>query len=146
MSHIAAYKTKIKVNPLKDKDAKLNDPTWQLLKAAVEATADEIGGEVTDTIIDYYGTRQPCEFAIVTPDFKRGVGIDVSPIDGRVSFAYDSYGDRPGICERVTQLVTQNYTAMAVARALKEMHYEVDYDESRDQRYGEKMVLIRGVM
>lgn len=144
MSIISSYSTKIKVTPRSMRGAgKGNDPTWQLLHEAVIAAAEELGGEVRSEITDYAGQVKAVDFAIVTPEFQRGVGVVVSP-SGEVRFMWDDYGGYKRQAQRTQDLVTQHYTTMAVAKALRTLHYEVDVQE-RGQG-AERRVMVQGVM
>lgn len=145
MSVVASYSTKIRVTPKHRLSAGEPDPTWELLQAAVEAAAREHGGFVTDEITDYYGTKIPCDFAVVTPDFPRGVGVKVSPITGEVKFVFDAHGDLKKVHKQLCDAVQRNYTALAVARALEAMHYQVELEEE-DVDAPSRRVLVRGVM
>ena len=144
MSIISSYSTKIKVAPRASRGAGAKtDPTWGLLHEAVMATAAELGGEVRSEITDYNGQPRPVDFAIVTPEFTRGVGIVVSP-GGDVRFLFDHYGGYKRQAQRVCDLVTEHYTTLAVSRALCALNYDV---EVREQGEGaERRVMVQGVL
>lgn len=147
MSHIASYKTRIKVNPnCTSESSRRNDPTWRLLREAVEAAAEDLGGRVVTEITDYYARRVPCDFGIITPQWPRGVGIRISPVTGEVTFLYDPYEDRRGAAKKVAETVTQSYTALAVAQALRALNYEVEMDHVAESADGPRAVLVRGVL
>ncbi|MCL5046879.1 MAG: hypothetical protein M1598_08885 [Actinobacteria bacterium] len=112
MSHIASYSTRIRlpVNPGEDLKA---SPAWEVLTGALEVTAREHNGAVTDFISDYYGRRWPCALALVVPEFPLGIGLEVD-------------------------------TAVAVTRALRSLHYQVDLEEFPAGDGGAKRVLIKG--
>jgi hypothetical protein len=114
-----------------------------LLHEAVMAAAEELGGEIRSEVSDYNGSTRACDFAIVTPEFSRGVGITVSP-SGEVRFIYDSYGGLKRQAQKVCDLVTQHYTTLAVTRALRALNYEVDVDEQ--VQGAERRVLVKGVL
>lgn len=144
MSIISSYSTKVKVAPRSARGSGgRTHPTWQLLHEAIIAAAEELGGEVRAEISDYNGSTRACDFAIITPEFGRGVGITVSP-SGEVRFVYDAYGGYKRQAQRVCDLVTQHYTTLAVSRALRALNYEVDVEE---QVHGtERRVMVRGVL
>lgn len=147
MSHMASYKTKLRVNPAcVTRSARQRDQTWKLLHAAAETAARDLGGKVVDAVSDYYGRHVPCDLAVVTPGFPRGVGMRVSPSTGDVTFIYDSYGDYRGVAKQVTDAIVQNYTAMAVAKALQALHYDVEYEETSEKPGRGRTVTVRGVM
>lgn len=144
MSIISTYSTKIRVAPRAARGAGgKTDPTWQLLHEAVMAAAAELGGEVGAQISDYNGTTRACDYSIVTPEFPRGVGVTVSP-SGEVRFAYDPYGGYKRQAQRISELVTQHYTTLAVTRALRALNYEVDLAETVQGT--ERRVLVTGVL
>ncbi|MDP2870983.1 MAG: hypothetical protein Q8P31_00340 [Bacillota bacterium] len=143
MSIISSYSTKIRVAPRAARGVgSRTDPTWQMLHEAVVSVAAQLRGEVRAEISDYNGTTKTCDFAIVTPEFPRGVGITVSP-SGEVRFMYDAYGGYKRHAQRICDLVTQSYTTVAVARALRAMAYEVDIEEHGQG--SERRVMVRAV-
>ena len=147
MSHIASYRTRLKVNHnCTTEHSRQNDPTWRLLREAGEAAAQDLGGQVVSTVTDYYGRHVPVDLGIITPKWPRGVGIRVSPVNGEVSFVYDPYEDRRGAAKKIAETVTQNYTALAVAQALRAMNYEVEMDQIAESDHGARSVLVRGVL
>ncbi len=147
VSHIASYKTRIKLNPnCTSEHARQNDPTWRLMREAIEAAAADLGGQVVTEITDYYSRHVPCDFGIVTPQWPRGVGIRVSPVTGEVTFLYDPYEDRRGAAKKIAETVTQSYTALAVAQALRALNYEVEMDQVTEAADGSRAVLVRGVL
>jgi hypothetical protein len=144
MSIISSYSTRIKVAPRSSRGAGGKfDATWQLLHEAVIAAAEELGGEVRSEITDYAGQSRAVDFAIVTPEFGRGVGIVVSP-SGEVRFMWDDYGGFKRQAQRVQDLVTQRYTTLAVAKALRALNYDVDVQEHGQG--AERRVMVQGVM
>ncbi len=145
MSLLSAYSTQIRVAPPSG-PGRRSHPTWELLRQAVEATAEELGGEVQDSIVDYYGNRVACDFALVTPGFPRGLGVKVSPATGEVRFLYDPYGGYEQQVGRIRDALTQNYTALAVARALAIMNYAVEVEEAKAADEQGKRVVVRGVL
>lgn len=144
MSHIAKYQTKIVLPWLASEALRERDPAWQTLRRAVELAAEELGGHVVPYIVDYYNTATDCDFGIVTPEFRRGVGVQVQPGTGEVRFLYDDYGGYKLQALKICERIQQNYAALAVARALRELNYEVEVSEERDEDGGRRVVL-RGV-
>ncbi len=149
MSHIASYGTKIKVKPgSADGPSSQTDPTWRMLRAAIEAAAQDLGGTIGNYILDYYNNVRSCDFAVITPEFKRGVGIRVSRTTGEVRFLFDPYGDTRGVAKLICDRITQNYTTLAVAKALRELNYDVEVTagDQAEARGGRRDVLVRGVL
>jgi hypothetical protein len=109
----------------------------------VISAAQQLGGEVRSTISDYNGQTKTCDFAIVTPEFERGVGVVVSP-SGEVRFLYDAYGGYKRQTKRICDLITQSYAAIAVARALRSLNYSVELEEQGEG--AEKKVMVSGVL
>lgn len=146
MSVVASYRTKIRLSPEKIVDGEL-DPTWRLMEEAVEATAQELGGRVSDQITDYFGNPVRCTYAVLTPNFPRGVGVRVDR-RGDVTFVYDHYDEQNRGYKRaaseIAERITQNYTALAVAKALAEMEYSVEVDEATEGPSATRAVVVRG--
>lgn len=145
MSLLSAYSTQIRVAPNLGPGTR-SDPTWGLLEKALRVTAEEFGGELKEGIVDYYGNYQACDFALVTLAFPRGLGVKVSPVTGEVRFLYDPYGGYEGHARRLQDALTQNYTALAVAEALRTLNYEVEMEEEVLSGGPEKRVVVRGVL
>jgi hypothetical protein len=120
-------------------------PAWLALKDAVEATAEELGGRVEAEITDYYHQTTPCDFAVVTPAFTRGVGLRANRSTGEVSFLYDDYGGFRHTASEIVSRITQNFAAVAIARALMSLHYDVEFEETRTEK-GKKEVVVRGAL
>jgi hypothetical protein len=146
LSHIASYKTKIKVNAsCETRTAREQDPTWRLLRQAVETAAQDLGGRVTEEITDYYGQRTQVVYGVQTPQWARGVGVKVSPV-GAVTFIYDPYDDYRREARKIAETISQNYATLAVAQALRTLNYEVEMDRSAETPAGTRTVLVRGVL
>jgi len=144
MSVITSYSTRIRVAPRASRGAGTRmDKTWQILHEAVIATAQQLGGEVSSTITDYNGQIRSCDFAVVTPDFPRGVGIVVSP-GGEVRFLYDAYGGYKRQAQKICDSITQSYTTIAVTRALRSLNYDVDIQEQGEGTA--RQVMVTGIM
>ena len=119
-------------------------PGWEILRQAVETVAEERGGRVTHQVTDYFGRQYSVDFGLVTPDFPRGLGIKVSRVTGEVRVMYDAYGGYEGTARSLLESIQQNYSALAVARALQEMHYQVELEEVTGEGEQGKLVLVRG--
>jgi len=144
VSVVSSYRTRIKLAPPESSRTEEGlDPTWRIMAEAVETVAREYGGSAADAVTDYYGQRIHCDFAVITPDFPRGVGVRVEP-SGDVVFVYDHYGGYQKVAAEISERITQNYTALAVARALEEMNYSVEVDEHRERPAGAQAVVVRG--
>ena len=146
MSHVTTFTTEIKLeSALTNGQSLESDPGWSLLEDAVKIAAEELGGQVTTDIRDYYGRKLRCDWGIVTRGFTRGVGVRVSRRDGEVSFAYDSYGGFDVIAEKICEAITQNYTTLAVAEALRSLNYQVNLAEESHPTEGRRF-LVKGVL
>ncbi|MEW6032996.1 MAG: hypothetical protein AB1645_09000 [Bacillota bacterium] len=144
MSVMTTYRTRIRLSPERVVGGEL-DPTWALMQEALEATAQEFGGRLTDRVTDYYGREMRCDFALITPDFPRGIGLRVEP-GGEVTFIYDHYGGYQRVASMLCERITQNYTSLAVARALGEMNYSVEVEETREGPEQARAVVVRGTL
>ena len=146
MSHVSSYKTEIRLESALGQGRSVEeDPGWEILDDAVRATAEELGLEVVHAIRDYYGRSILCDWALTGPSFPRGVGVKVDRTTGEVSFLADTYGGFERVASQIKERVVQNYTAMCVARALKELNYAVEVQEESHPIEGKK-VLVRGVL
>jgi hypothetical protein len=77
LSEIGLFKSRIRLN-LKEYISNIEaSPSFEILKRSLEIVADELGGELTNYVMDSYGRKTQCDLAIVTPAFPRGVGIKI---------------------------------------------------------------------
>ncbi len=150
MSHIATYATQLQLNPVSSRAEAKNDESYQLFLEALEVVAEEYGGRVEDHITDYFGRQRRCTFGLITPMFSAGLGVDVDPKTGRVSFVFDDYGVSQDLIQTLQSRVVQTFTSMAVGRALTDMNYDVEVEEgSLDPNRPanpRRKVTVRGVM
>jgi len=142
LSHISTYRANIRVNPVRGSQ---HDTTWQLLEEAIASVAEEHEGRIDEYVTDYFGRRTRVDFALITPTFRNGVGVNVDPKTGEVRFLYDDYGYQRGVIDSLCEELVQSYTALAVSRALDALNYSVEYEESK-QSAGERRVVVRGVL
>lgn len=148
MSLVSSYKTDIRLTQaLSEGRAVEEDPGWDILDEAVRVTAEEMGGEVSHTIRDFYGRSFYVDWAISTPEIPRGIGVNVDRKTGQVSFVYDAYGYEAYVhlIQEIKDRVIQNYSALAVSKALAVLNYQVDVTEEKLGATG-KRVLITGVL
>lgn len=148
MSLISSYKTDIRLTQaLSEGKSVEEDPGWDILHEAIWAAADEFMGEVSHSVKDFYGRTFYADWAISTPEIPRGIGINVDRKTGQVMFVYDSYGYE-GYERRIQEIkdrVLQNYSALAVSRALSLLNYQVDVAEEKSTVDG-KRVIVTGVL
>lgn len=146
MSHVSSYKTDIKLETATGLGRQVEeDPGWDILSEAVFATAEEFNLDVTHSIRDYYGRSLLCDWALAGPGVERGLGIKVDRNTGEVAFVTDTYGGYERATGEIKERVVQNYSAICVAKALKELNYSVEVDEVKHPLEGKK-VLIKGVL
>lgn len=146
MSHISSYKTDIRLESAIGRGQTVEeDPGWQILNDAILATADELNLDVGHSIRDYYGRSILCDWALVGPLFPRGVGVKVDRATGEVSFVADTYGGYERTAGEIKERAIQNYSALCVAKALRELNYSVEVDEQRHPVEG-KRVFVKGVL
>lgn len=146
MSQIASYDTEICLGQAEPGRSIEELPGWEILRQAVQAVAEEKGGRVTDQVTDYFGRRYDVDFGLVTPEFPRGVGLKVSRATGEVRLMYDAYGGYEGVARSLAEAIQQTYSALAVARALQELNYQVEAEELIDEDTAGKLVVVRGTM
>jgi len=143
MSEIGRYRSRVRIS-LRTKTATftLEDlPAFKVLQRAVELVAREHNGKLTRVVKDYYGRETRCDLAIVTPEFPRGVGVQVNRTDGAVVFVYDQYGGYGHVVQRIVNEITQNYLAIALIRAMKSLGYEV-----KEEPHTQGVITLVGVM
>lgn len=148
MSLVSSYKTDIRLTQaLSEGKPVEEDPGWELLGEAVATTAEEFRGEVSHTIRDFYGRTFYVDWAVSTPEIPRGIGINVDRKTGHVTFVYDAYGYEAHLhlIQEIKNRVVQNYSALAVSRALSMLNYQVDVSEERAASGG-KRVIVTGVL
>ena len=146
VSHVTTLATEIKLETALANGRSIeSDPGWTLLEDAVKIAAEELGGQLTTDIRDYYGRKLRCDWGIVTEGFPRGVGVRVSRSDGEVTFVYDSYGGYETIAEKICEAITQNYTTLAVTEALRSLNYQVNLAEESHPTEGRRF-LVKGVL
>lgn len=119
MSHIATYGTSL---------CQVNS---ELINQTLEIVAEQLGGEKTNSITDYYG-KELTEWngariinGIKTRAAKRGVGITIK--NGVLQFVGDDYGCTKGFAE-LKEEIELTYKKLALARALQELDYEIDIE------------------
>jgi hypothetical protein len=126
MSHFSLIKIKIR------------NPNLAMLKRAVEMAAEEMGGQLTTTIHDYFGRIMECAAAMKSEVFKRGVGVRINE-KGEVEVVGDFWGVPKSEVERFQQLLVRNYTALALQSALAQLGYQVQIQKVQDK------IFVRGV-
>lgn len=142
MSHLSTLKTEIVLATALESGQRVeSDPGFEILKQAVETTAAELGFEVGVFIKDYYARNVRCDFALVGPDFPRGVGVKVSRVTGAVEFVYDAYGGYERKARQICDSIVQNYQTIALARALEMLNYTVEYTEENHPVEGRRVTL-----
>lgn len=144
MSHVSAYQTSVVFRHVKEGGDLEQDPAWAILQDAVRSCAETRGGRVGSTVTDVFGRPVRCDLALALPDFRQGIGLRVDRETGELRFLYDAYGRSPEALRAVTDEILQNFTSIAVARALRELHYEVDLEEHGQGE--QRRVVVRGVL
>lgn len=146
MSHISSYRTDIRLETALGEGRSVEeDPGWEILGEAVLATAEEFNLDVSHSIRDYYGRSIACDWGLTGPLFPRGLGIKVDRNTGEVTFVADTYGGYERNAGEVKERLVQNYSALCVSKALRELNYSVEVDEVSHPVEGKK-VLIKGVL
>lgn len=144
MSHVSAYRTSVVFQHVKGGGSLADDPAWSILQEAVSACAETRGGRVGTAVLDVFGRTVRCDQALALPDFRQGIGLRVDRKTGELQFLYDSYGHSADALRAVTDEILQNFTSIAVARALRDLHYDVDLEEHGAGN--ERRVVVRGVL
>jgi hypothetical protein len=122
MSHFSLIKISIK------------NPILSLLKRAVEQVAREVGAEVVHQIQDYYGrVRGDIIIGLRSNVFHRGVGVILTS-EG-VQLVGDFYKIQQAEVEKLKQMITQTYTALAISDCLTRLGYSVSAQKAQDKIY-----------
>jgi hypothetical protein len=123
MSHFSLIKISIK------------NPILSLLKKAVEEIARELSAETVHQIHDYYGrARTDIVIGLKNNVFRRGVGLIITQ-DGLVQLVGDFYNIPVSEVERLKQMITQTYTALAISDCLTRLGYSVSAQKAQDKIY-----------
>jgi len=111
---------------------KIRNPNLQLLRQVLHDLVKELGGEIVQSITDYYG-RQRSDFLIGvrTPHIPNGVGVRVDE-KGELQLIGDFYG-YGGAVREFQRLLQQNYVASATAMALQRLGYQVTQQKAQDK-------------
>jgi hypothetical protein len=144
MSEQSSYTTEIRVNYAENVSLEANieaNPSMKILWKAVRLAAEDIGGEVTDRIVDCDGKETRCLMAIKAKEYPRGVGITIE--GGRVVYRYDAYGEGAGWGKRIAAAVNQNYTTVAVLMVQEKLGYKVEVRKAEGVG-GRKCVVVTG--
>jgi hypothetical protein len=115
-------------------------PSMKIMRQALEIVAREKGGSVTEDYEDCSGQRTACLIGLKTPQFPRGLGVDVTS-EGKVVFRYDEEGGVGTVAKSLCDDVCRVYATMAVLQAQRKLGYRVS---TRDvtQADGRKLVVI----
>ncbi len=127
MSHIAEYKTDIKLNlGMRNSSLSLN-----VLYKTIKILAEEMKADITNYIETSTVRKEMCMFSLRGKGFERGIGINIG-LGGEIHFTY--YGEYKEIAEDIRKSFEQKYKAVALSFALKELNYGVDVvKEKRDE-------------
>ena len=128
MSHIVEATTSI------------TNPDQTLLRQAVELVAQANQGTVKDHYLSYRGKKQQVNtnLAIFTPRLQRGIGIRLGE-NGELRVVGDPFMVEE-LFKQVQQQIVQMYVSLASIRALQEMGYQTQAQDSEEGR-----VVIQGV-
>jgi len=134
MSEIGWYKSDIKLSDMTTHRSNIEShPCFEILKKSLEMVAKEHKGNLTNYVNSYSGDKTPCNLAINTPEFSRGIGIKIDTNTGEVNFLYDSYGGYEKLVQDLTDEITQNYIAIALIRVMKSRGYRISEEKSEQQ-------------
>jgi len=145
MSQVGVYRSQIRIIAgVKTYASNIEaSPAFQIMQKAMEVVSQQHNGTLSRTVTDYYGRQTECDFAVITQEVPRGVGIKIDRQTGAVNFVFDPYGGYQATAQAITDEITQSYTAIALIRAMKSLGYKVE--EEVPQR-GQKSVMLVGVM
>src|ERR1035437_4990762 len=114
-----------------------------IMRQAFETIAREQGGSVAESYEDCNGKRTPCVISLKTPQFPRGVGVDITP-EGKVVFRYDEEGGVASVAKSLCDDVCRVYATIAVLHAQKKLGYRVSARDVSDSA-GRKQVVISAI-
>lgn len=145
MSEVGWYRSQVRIPSVEAYASNLEqNPSFEILRRAMEIVAREHGGRVSDTVDDSYGRNTACDLAVSTPEFPRGVGVKVDRRTGQATFLYDLSGGQRQVAQGIADDITQNYVAICFIRAMKSLGYEVKEEPAKGSRA--KAVILTGVM
>lgn len=113
---------------------RLKNVNKELLRQAVLALANELGAEVVDEIVDYYGHRYKVFIGIRSAEIPRGIGFDIDS-KGNVQLKGDFYGVSRLTEEKIERGLVRHYIAIATATALRNMGYQVSTRSIKEHIY-----------
>ena len=143
MSLTADYETEIRVPQPQLRAAQGNVrglPCMGIMRQALETIAREQNGSLAENYEDCNGKRTPCVIGLKTPQFPRGVGVDITP-EGKVVFRYDEEGGVAPVAKSLCDDVCRVYATIAVLHAQKKLGYRVSVRDVSDS-VGRKQVII----
>ena len=111
-----------------------------IMRQALETITREQGGSVTENYEDCNGNRCACVMALRTPQFPRGVGVDITS-EGKVIFRYDEEGGVAPAARSLCDDVCRVYATIAVLHAQKKLGYRVTARDVSEPG-GRKQVII----
>jgi len=146
MSEHASYDTYIYIPPLPrtnlvSKNAGLEtNPNLDTLRAIIQKVAKSRGGRVSNRYEDNAGAGHRVWTAIETPDFPRGVGINMSG-DGTVLFQYDTLCGNESTAKEICAEVKQGYVVVKLLRALAKLGFRVETREQVSSSDGKSIII-----
>ena len=143
MSEVGWYRTRIRIPRVQAYASNIEEsPPFEILRRAVEVAAEGRQGTLSGSVTDAGGRETSCDIAITTPDFPRGVGINIDRSSGAVAFLYDPSGGYRDVAKAITDEITQNYVSVGLIRAMKSLGYRVREESGT----GAKAVVLVGEM
>jgi hypothetical protein len=115
-------------------------PSMNIMRQALETVARERNGSLGEDYEDCNGKRTPCLIGLKTPQFPRGVGVDITA-DGKVVFRYDEEGGVASVAKSLCNDVCRVYATIAVLHAQRKLGYRVSARDVSDSA-GRKQVVI----
>lgn len=143
MSLTVDYETEIRIPQPQLRAAQGNVrglPCMNIMRQALETITREQGGSVTENYEDCNGNRCACVMALRTPQFPRGVGVDITS-EGKVIFRYDEEGGVAPAARSLCDDVCRVYATIAVLHAQKKLGYRVTARDVSEPG-GRKQVII----
>jgi hypothetical protein len=117
--------------------ASIVNPDPDLMQHSIVSLSQVKGGHVESFVLDFYGAKTTVDFAIVTKEFPRGLGVKKN--GNQLEFVYDGY-----LCEeeaeKLKTLFLQYYNAGATQRSLAQLGYQVQTKTTEKGVYLEGLV------
>jgi hypothetical protein len=114
-------------------------PCMEIMRLAMDKTAAEHGGRLSDHYLDCQNQRHTMDMAIITSALPRGIGMLVDRTSGQVTFHFESRDADRQAAEAICRDVARAYSVIAILRASRRLGYSVDVTEDKATQLGRRV-------